>query len=119
MVGEGGRGGRCVGGSGQTNETVGAAFSPDGRTLAWGSMDGTVRLWDLPSGKEIGRFGKEVDPFKGGWVLAVAFSPDGRSLVSGGLNKTVDIWDVSRITGRPRISPAPSPPDLNGHCHRP
>jgi RNA polymerase sigma factor (sigma-70 family) len=78
------------------------ALSPNGRTLASGSMDGTVRLWDLPSGKEVGRLGKEVDPVKGGWVLDLAFSPDGRTLVSGGLDKTAHIWDVSRITERRR-----------------
>jgi hypothetical protein len=76
-------------------------------------MDGTIRLWDLPSGKEVGRFGKELPQFAGrGWVLAVAFSPDGRTLVSGGLDQTAHIWDVSSITGR-RAEPAErSPADL-------
>jgi RNA polymerase sigma factor (sigma-70 family) len=89
------------------------AFSPDGQTVATGIMDGTVRLWDHASGQEIGRFGKEVERFKGGWVLSVAFSPDGRTLVSGGLDKTAHIWDVSKITGRPRTSAQRSSAELD------
>src|SRR5258708_13196380 len=58
-------------------------------------MDNTVRLWDLPAGKEIARLEGHR-----GWVLSVAFSPDGRRLVSGGLDTTALVWDVSRFRHR-------------------
>jgi len=87
--------------TGHKDDVRNYTFSPDGRTAASGAMDGMVRLWDVPTGKELGRFGIEVtDASKGGWVESVAFSPDGRTLVSGGLDKRAYVWDVSKITGR-------------------
>jgi WD40 repeat protein len=54
------------------------AFSPDGKTLAAGSWDGTVRLWEVASGKELHLFQDQKSP-----VRAVAFSPDGKVLACG------------------------------------
>jgi len=67
------------------------AWSPDGKTLAGGGRDESIRLWDVSSGRELRRLEPHLS-----WVTSLAWSPDGNTLASTG-NKVV-LWDVA--TGR-------------------
>jgi len=67
------------------------AFSPDGKTLASGGWDGTMRLWDVQTGKQIRIL---TDKDTGGPVFSIAFSPDGRMIATGGWDGIARLWDA-------------------------
>ncbi len=74
----------------RSNYVYAVAFSPDGNTLASGSSDNSIRLWDVQSGKERQVLLGHLNP-----VWSVAFSPDSDSLASGSLNGTLRLWTQS------------------------
>ncbi|MGE0001022.1 MAG: WD40 repeat domain-containing protein [Fimbriimonadaceae bacterium] len=73
--------------SGHTRDVNCVATSPDGKTVASGSTDNTVRLWSNGSSKA-------VSGFKGD-VTAVAFSADGKWLAAGEMYKQLFLLDVA------------------------
>jgi WD40 repeat protein len=73
---------------GHLAEISSVAFSPDGKQLATGSFDHSVRLWDAANGKMIRTLAGHQD-----LVLGVAFRGDGKQLASASSDKTARIWD--------------------------
>ena len=66
------------------------AFSPDGKTLASGSLDSDIKLWDVATGKERATLKGHTET-----VRSLAFSPDGKTLASGGYDNSIKLWDLA------------------------
>jgi WD40 repeat protein/N-acetylmuramoyl-L-alanine amidase len=64
------------------------AFSTDGRTLASGSEDAAIRVWDATTGQLLLTLSGHTQE-----VSSIAFSPDGSTIASGSWDKTIKLWD--------------------------
>ena len=88
-----------------TENGVGSVvFSPDGRLLAGGQVDGNTTFWATDGWRQVGRpLALSARP-----ALGVAFSPDGHTLAVSHDNGAVVLWDVE--SQQPIGSPLPGPP---------
>jgi WD40 repeat protein len=67
----------------------GLDFSPDGRRLASGAWDGSLRVWDFPAKKEVHCLRGLPD------LRGVAYSPDGQYIAAASFNGQIGVWDAS------------------------
>ncbi len=74
---------------GHKGQVWAVTVSPDGATIATGSWDETVKLWDTQTGRERATFKWPI-----GRVYSLAFAPDGLRLAAGGDRGSVVVWDV-------------------------
>lgn len=79
------------------------AFSPDGKTLAAGTHDGKIRLWNSQTGVS-----KEtLTGQHTGWVDRLFFTPDGETLISADGNwkgdRTIQLWDTKTWRHRAKL----------------
>ena len=82
------------------------AFSPDGKTLAAGSADDTVRLWNVTDPASPKPFGGPLAGLRS-LVTGVAFSPNGRLLAAASQDHKLWLWRTATAgPSRTALSPA-------------
>jgi WD40 repeat protein/serine/threonine protein kinase len=84
---------------GHTGPIWSVAFAPDGQTLATGSDDTTLRLWDAATGRQ-----KAELPERGSAVLGVVFAHAEKFLLSGGGDGVLRVWDIAARTEQTELA---------------
>ncbi|MFM7580698.1 MAG: WD40 repeat domain-containing protein, partial [Microcystaceae cyanobacterium] len=75
---------------GHENSVNSLSFNPDGKTLASGSDDKTIKVWDTITGLNINTFHGHDS-----YIKSLKFSPDGKILASGSsFDGTIKLWDM-------------------------
>lgn len=74
---------------GHLEDVYGVSLSPDGKRVASGSKDKTVKVWDAETGVHVRTITGHA-----AYVTSVVYSPDGKRIASGGDDKTIRIWDA-------------------------
>jgi WD40 repeat protein len=75
---------------GHTDTVMDVIHVSGGHRMMTGSQDGSLRVWDLQSGKQIGNDWRDG----GGAVYVIGLSPNGKKVTSGSSDGAVRLWDV-------------------------
>ena len=76
------------------------AFAPRGEELLTGCADGSVWLWEVPSGRRLDLRVRDADVARPSHEFRALLSPDGSTLLTAGVGEAGRLWDAD--TGRPR-----------------
>ena len=90
---------------GHTKPITSLSFSADGKRLASGSMDGSVRIWDAKTGSQL----LTMEGHHAG-VGRVLFSENGRGVVSADVTGTIKVWSTKTGAEIWNYTPSHSPP---------
>lgn len=83
---------------GHAESVLSIAYSHDGKYIATGSYDNTIKIWDARTGGEVMTLpdnsnSSKIEPHTEG-IRSVAFSPDGKLLASASIDRSVIIWNI-------------------------